>query len=106
MMHRKKVSNTVPADMSHVCAVPAKAYSSMTWLDRVDGCACCLANTANVSPCYLAAKGCVDEDTLQGCCQGDFLQSPQQSNVMLLSCCFGEAAAYLPHACMPATAEV
>lgn len=106
MTHRSSLWNMAPNDMSHVCAVPAKAYSSMTWLDRVEGCACCLANTANVSPCYLAAKGCVDEDTLQGCCQADFVQSPQQFNVIPLSYCFGRAAAYLPDASVPAMAVV
>ena len=44
----------------------------MTWLDRVEGCACCLANTQNVSPCYLQAKGCQSADTLAGCCHDDY----------------------------------
>ena len=44
----------------------------MTWLDRVEGCACCLSNTANVSPCYLQAKGCQSADVLEGCCNDSY----------------------------------
>ena len=59
--------------MKHSCrAVNSKAYAGMTWLDRVEGCACCLSNTANVSPCYLQAKGCQSADTLDGCCNDSY----------------------------------
>ena len=54
------------------CAVSSKAYAGMTWLDRVEGCACCLSNTENVSPCYLQAKGCQSADTLDGCCNDSY----------------------------------
>ena len=54
------------------CAVPSKAYAGDTWLDRVEGCACCLSNTESVSPCYLQAKGCQSADTLGGCCHDDY----------------------------------
>ena len=50
----------------------------MTWLDRVEGCACCLSNTANVSPCYLQAKGCQSADTLAGCCHDDYALNSAQ----------------------------
>ena len=53
----------------------------MTWLDRVEGCACCLANTDNVSPCYLAAKGCSDTGTLESCCFEDYTLNPQKGKV-------------------------
>ena len=54
-------------------AVPSKAYAGMTWLDHVNGCACCLTRTRDVSPCYLAAKGCQDNATLSDCCYGSGL---------------------------------
>lgn len=52
-----------------LCAANAKNYTS-TWLDHVKGCSCCLTATAGVSPCYLAAKGCVSNATLSDCCSG------------------------------------
>ena len=59
----------------------------MTWLDRVEGCACCLANTDNVSPCYLAAKGCSDTATLESCCFEDYTLNPQKGKVSCPSFC-------------------
>ena len=56
-----------------VPAVPSKAYAGMTWLDHVNGCACCLTRTRDVSPCNLAAKGCQDNATLSDCCYGSGL---------------------------------
>ena len=60
------------------CAVSAKAYVGQSWLDHVQGCACCLTRTAYVSPCYLAAKGCGDNGTLADCCWNDGL--PAEKN--------------------------
>ena len=59
-------------------AVSAKAYAGQSWLDHVQGCACCLTRTQHVSPCYLAAKGCGDNGTLAECCSNDGL--PQEKN--------------------------
>ena len=54
-------------------AVPSKAYAGKAWLDHVKGCACCLTRTADVSPCYLRAKGCQDLSTLNDCCLNDMM---------------------------------
>jgi hypothetical protein len=55
-----------------LCFVAANAKNyTRTWLDHVSGCSCCLTNTRGVSPCYLAAKSCVSNATLSGCCQGE-----------------------------------
>jgi hypothetical protein len=59
-------------------AVGSKAYAGQSWLDHVQGCACCLTRTAGVSPCYLAAKGCGDNGTLANCCWNNALT--QQKN--------------------------
>jgi hypothetical protein len=49
-------------------AVDAADYRLPTWLDFVDGCACCLAKTAGVSGCYLQNKGCASAAAIAGCC--------------------------------------
>lgn len=64
-------------------AVPSKAYAGMTWLDRVEGCACCLTSTANVSPCYIRAKGCQSADALSGCCNEAYDVNSEKGKVTI-----------------------
>ena len=77
----------------------------MTWLDRVEGCACCLASTANVSPCYLAAKGCADTATLESCCFEDYTLNPQKGKVSSSTLCARKGQACMDnsnaHPCYP-----
>ena len=43
-------------------------YKMSTWLDSVDGCACCLSRTEGVSDCYLKARGCGSAAAMKACC--------------------------------------
>eukprot|EP00884_Botryococcus_braunii_P016874 jgi/Botrbrau1/3870/Bobra.0183s0094.1 len=54
-------------DINRIC-VQSKRYEGKNWLDHVHGCACCLANTRDVSPCYFIAKGCQSAEGVADCC--------------------------------------
>lgn len=43
-------------------------YRLRTWLDSVDGCACCLSRTEGVSECFLRARGCGGAAAMKACC--------------------------------------
>ena len=43
-------------------------YKLRTWLDSVDGCACCLSRTDGVSGCFLKARGCGSAAAMKACC--------------------------------------
>ena len=43
-------------------------YKLRTWLDSVDGCACCLSRTDGVSGCFLNARGCGSAEAMKACC--------------------------------------
>lgn len=50
-----------------VLAVRASLYKT-SWLDAVNGCACCLTHTGGVSPCFLSNRDCGLSDQLAECC--------------------------------------
>ena len=57
-----------PSHPTHPHAVNATDYRLPTWLDYVDGCACCLSHTHGVSHCFVSARGCVSFDAISECC--------------------------------------